>query len=32
MPSIVNLIGNCLATAVMVRWEGEARWEEVEDE
>ena len=24
----VNLIGNCLATAVMARWEGEAKWDE----
>ncbi len=27
----VNLIGNCLATAVMARWEGEAKWEDAED-
>jgi proton glutamate symport protein len=24
----VNLVGNCLASAVMARWEGEAKWEE----
>ncbi|MCC6723135.1 MAG: cation:dicarboxylase symporter family transporter [Saprospiraceae bacterium] len=24
----VNLIGNCLATAVMARWEGEAQWDD----
>jgi proton glutamate symport protein len=24
----VNLVGNCLASAVMARWEGEAAWEE----
>ncbi len=23
----VNLVGNCLATAVMARWEGEANWD-----
>jgi proton glutamate symport protein len=23
----VNLVGNCLATAVMARWEGEAQWD-----
>lgn len=23
----VNLIGNCLATAIMARWEGEAQWD-----
>ena len=22
----VNLVGNCLAAAVMARWEGEAAW------
>ena len=27
----VNLIGNCLATAVMARWEGEAEWDGKED-
>lgn len=26
--TMVNLIGNCLATAVMARWEGEAQWDE----
>lgn len=25
--TMVNLIGNCLATAVMARWEGEAEWD-----
>ncbi len=28
----VNLIGNCLATAVMARWEGEAKWDEQLDD
>ena len=26
--TMVNLIGNCLATAVMARWEGEAQWDD----
>jgi proton glutamate symport protein len=25
--TMVNLVGNCLATAVMARWEGEAEWD-----
>jgi proton glutamate symport protein len=25
--TMVNLVGNCLATAVMARWEGEAQWD-----
>lgn len=25
----VNLVGNCLATAVMARWEGEAKWDDL---
>ncbi len=25
--TMVNLVGNCLATAVMARWEGEADWD-----
>ncbi len=25
--TMVNLVGNCLATAVMARWEGEAYWD-----
>lgn len=25
--TMVNLVGNCLATAVMARWEGEAAWD-----
>ncbi len=25
----VNLVGNCLATAVMARWEGDAHWDEL---
>ena len=25
--TMVNLVGNCLATAVMARWEGEANWD-----
>lgn len=29
--TMVNLIGNCLATAVMARWEGEAQWDEAID-
>ncbi len=29
--TMVNLIGNCLATAVMARWEGEAQWDEAVD-
>jgi proton glutamate symport protein len=28
--TMVNLIGNCLATAVMAKWEGEAQWDEPE--
>jgi proton glutamate symport protein len=27
--TMVNLVGNCLATAVMARWEGEAEWDVV---
>jgi proton glutamate symport protein len=27
--TMVNLVGNCLATAVMARWEGEAEWDTV---
>jgi proton glutamate symport protein len=26
--TMVNLVGNCLATAVMARWEGEAEWDQ----
>jgi proton glutamate symport protein len=25
--TMVNLVGNCLATAVMARWEGETEWD-----
>lgn len=30
--TMVNLVGNCLATAVMARWEGEAQWDTPEAE
>ncbi|HET9133345.1 MAG TPA: dicarboxylate/amino acid:cation symporter [Gemmatimonadales bacterium] len=30
--TMVNLVGNCLATAVMARWEGEAQWDGLADD